>query len=89
MTIISESGMYALVLRSRKPQAKPFRLWVTGEVLPSIPKTGANGVVSLPVGIPTTRLGLLELAAVQEKKIEERHGGFLSTPTAVLSVCVL
>ncbi|CAK0768816.1 hypothetical protein WCLP8_4290002 [uncultured Gammaproteobacteria bacterium] len=39
-TIISESGMYALVLTSRKPQAKPFRKWVTGEVLPSIRKTG-------------------------------------------------
>jgi len=35
MTIINESGMYALVLRSRKPQAKPFRLWVTNEVLPA------------------------------------------------------
>ena len=38
--IISESGFYALVLRSRKPIAKPFRLWVTQEVLPQIRKTG-------------------------------------------------
>lgn len=38
--IISESGFYALVLRSRKPIAKPFRIWVTSEVLPSIRKTG-------------------------------------------------
>lgn len=37
---VSESGMYALVLSSRKPQAKPFRLWVTQEVLPSIRKHG-------------------------------------------------
>ena len=34
--IISESGFYTLVLRSRKPIAKPFRLWVTTEVLPAI-----------------------------------------------------
>ena len=38
--IISESGFYTLVLRSRKPIAKPFRLWVTCEVLPQIRKTG-------------------------------------------------
>lgn len=38
--VISESGFYALVLRSRKPIAKPFRLWVTTEVLPTIRKTG-------------------------------------------------
>lgn len=41
MAIISEAGLYSLVLRSRKPQAKPFRRWVTHEVLPSIRKHGA------------------------------------------------
>ncbi|MEO5368516.1 MAG: hypothetical protein H7833_00410 [Magnetococcus sp. DMHC-1] len=40
MTVISESGLYSLVLRSDKPQAKPFRKWVTSEVLPTIRKTG-------------------------------------------------
>lgn len=40
VNIISESGFYTLVLRSRKPIAKPFRLWVTQEVLPQIRKTG-------------------------------------------------
>ena len=38
--IISESGLYTLIIRSNKPQAKPFRKWVTAEVLPSIRKTG-------------------------------------------------
>lgn len=38
--VISESGFYTLVLRSRKPIAKPFRLWVTREVLPQIRQTG-------------------------------------------------
>lgn len=38
--IINESGFYALVLRSRKSIAKPFRLWVTQEVIPQIRKTG-------------------------------------------------
>lgn len=41
MSIINESGLYALILRSRKPEAKRFRKWVTSEVLPAIRKTGA------------------------------------------------
>lgn len=39
--IINESGLYSLVLSSKLPSAKPFRKWVTGEVLPSIRKHGA------------------------------------------------
>ncbi len=41
MATINESGLYALVMRSKKPQAKAFRKWVTSEVLPSIRKTGS------------------------------------------------
>ena len=40
VNIINESGLYALILRSRKPEAKRFRKWVTNEVLPAIRKTG-------------------------------------------------
>lgn len=40
MSIISEAGLYSLVLRSRKPEAKPFKRWVTHEVLPAIRKHG-------------------------------------------------
>lgn len=39
-TIINESGLYSVILRSDKPQAKPFRKWVTSEVLPTIRKHG-------------------------------------------------
>ena len=39
-TAVSEGGLYTLILRSDKPQAKPFRKWVTSEVLPAIRKTG-------------------------------------------------
>lgn len=44
--IISEPGLYRLVMRSRKPEAKEFQRWVTHEVLPSIRRTGGY--------IPTT-----------------------------------
>ena len=40
MNIINESGLYNVILRSDKPEAKPFRKWVTSEVLPSIRRTG-------------------------------------------------
>jgi prophage antirepressor-like protein len=40
-TVINESGLYNVILRSDKPEAKPFRKWVTSEVLPSIRKHGA------------------------------------------------
>lgn len=39
--IISEPGLYKLIMRSRKPEAKEFQRWVTHEVLPSIRKHGA------------------------------------------------
>ena len=39
-TVVNESGLYHLIFQSRKPEAKKFRKWVTGEVLPAIRKTG-------------------------------------------------
>jgi anti-repressor protein len=46
-TIISESGLYSLILRSRKKEAKRFKRWITHEVLPAIRKTGSYGVARL------------------------------------------
>ncbi|KAB2779414.1 BRO-N domain-containing protein [Brucella anthropi] len=40
MTIINESGLYSLILTSRKPAAKRFKKWVTSEVLPTLRRTG-------------------------------------------------
>lgn len=45
MAAVSESGLYSLIFRSRKPEAKLFRRWVTSEVLPSIRKTGSYIIV--------------------------------------------
>ena len=41
VSTISESGLYSAILRSRKPEAKRFKKWVTSEVLPAIRKTGS------------------------------------------------
>lgn len=40
VTAVTESGLYAMILKSRRPEAKRFRKWVTSEVLPAIRKTG-------------------------------------------------
>ena len=45
--VISESGLYTLIFKSRKAEAKKFRKWVTAEVLPAIRRTGGY---ALPVG---------------------------------------
>lgn len=50
MACITESGLYFLVCHSRKPQARLFRRWVTGEVLPAIRKTGSY---QAPVASPS------------------------------------
>ncbi|MGY0790972.1 phage antirepressor KilAC domain-containing protein [Azospirillum argentinense] len=46
ITVINESGLYSLILTSRKPAAKRFKKWVTAEVLPTIRKTGGYGTVA-------------------------------------------
>jgi hypothetical protein len=45
---INESGLYSLILTSRKPQAKRFKKWVTSVVLPSIRKTGSYALAPTP-----------------------------------------
>ena len=67
VTIVSEAGMYEVVLLSRKPEAKAFKRWITGTVLPQIRKTGSYGV---QYQIPQTYAAALELAALQAREIE-------------------
>lgn len=40
MVAVNESGLYNVIIRSDKPKAKPFRKWITSEVIPTIRKTG-------------------------------------------------
>jgi prophage antirepressor-like protein len=44
MLTVNESGLYSLIFSSRKAEARPFRKWVTSEVLPSIRKTGSFSI---------------------------------------------
>lgn len=52
MTVVNEAGLYNLILRSRKPEAKRFKRWVTHEVLPSIRKTGVYAAPGSIAALP-------------------------------------
>lgn len=58
---VNEPGLYTLILRSRKPQAKAFKRWITHEVIPAIRRTGAYSVAPALPDL-TTPAGVLALA---------------------------
>jgi len=72
MTIVNESGMYALVFKSRKTEAKAFRLWVTGTVLPAIRKTGSYSLPSSKNVYGILR-GLVDDLERQDQQIAEAN----------------
>jgi prophage antirepressor-like protein len=53
MSVVNESGLYDLVLGSRKPEAKRFKRWVTHEVLPAIRKTGTYASAASATSVAT------------------------------------
>lgn len=69
VTVISESGLYSMIMRSRKAEARAFRRRVTSEILPSIRKTGAystgHAAPAMPLDYPAA---LRELAATVERE---------------------
>lgn len=65
--IVNESGLYHVILRSDKPEAAPFRRWVTNDVLPAIRKTGSYNAPQL------TRSQLLATALIAaHEELEEK-----------------
>ncbi|MCX4809081.1 BRO family protein [Streptomyces sp. NBC_01239] len=64
MTLVSEAGVYALMLISRSPKVKSFRRWLTHDVLPALRQTGAYSVQPPAPRLPdlTTPQGVLALA---------------------------
>ena len=62
MSIVSEPGLYSLILRSRKPEAKAFKRWVTHDILPSIRRSGGY-VMAKPDDTPEAILARAVLVA--------------------------
>ena len=67
---VTESGLYDVIMRSESSKAKPFRKWVTKEVLPSIRKTGSYSIMNK---VPQTFAEALRLAAEQQEQIEKQQ----------------
>lgn len=68
--VVDESGLYELIIRSDKPDAVPFRRWITREVLPAIRRTGQ--FVPAP-RLPQSFAAALQLAADQARELETAH----------------
>jgi len=74
MLAVSEPGLYALVLRSRRPEAKSFRRWITHEVIPALRNAGSYSLtVPAATGklLQFTRRDLLNLAIEAEAECDE------------------
>ncbi len=78
MSVVNESGLYNLVLGSRKPEAKRFKRWITHEVLPSIRKTGAYAspmsVTALPAPTQDRVTALLLIGEAVARVPGVKHG---------------
>ncbi|WP_233582131.1 MULTISPECIES: BRO family protein [unclassified Asaia] len=79
-TIINQSGLFSLVLTSRKPDAKRFKKWVTAEVLPAIRKTGGY-MVAAPDETPEA-LALRALTVLQDTVERQKAQLAISEPKA-------
>lgn len=94
MTIINESGLYSLILTSRKAEAKKFKKWVTSEVLPALRKNGKYEVgqpetVALPEPAAESRV-LLTLRAGQVISAEPvPPGAIVATATHIAQLAKL
>lgn len=67
--MINESGLYSLILRSRKPEAKAFKKWITSEVIPAIRRTGVYSIAPAPKR-EHTRLELARMILDAEERAE-------------------
>lgn len=70
MTIINESGLYALIFGSKLESAKRFKRWVTSEVLPSIRKTGSYQRLMSPEEMMRVQLGMIDNIGDRVSKLE-------------------
>lgn len=71
---ITESGLYAVILRSDKPNAKKFRKWVTSDVLPSIRKHGAYATKdTIDKIISNPDYGITLLQNLKEERNEKKQ----------------
>ena len=71
MWFINESGLYALIFQSRKPEAKTFRKWVTKEVLPNIRKHGFYMTPETAMSLKTAKRTRKQMLELMQKYLTE------------------
>jgi prophage antirepressor-like protein len=76
--VVSESGLYSLILWSHKPEAKAFRKWVTSEVLPAVRRTGSYSVPSAPAQLSPRELAQLVIAEADRADAAEARAAELA-----------
>lgn len=70
--VVNESGLYSLILRSRKPDAKRFKRWITHEVLPMIRRTGSYSPPAPRAELSPRQLAMLVIAEADRADAAER-----------------
>lgn len=93
MVVVNEAGLYAMVFKSRKPEARRFKRWVVHEVLPTIRKTGAYVTDAAAASDPILaqaqmliEVRLKQIAQEQRLAALEQRIDTLPAPTTHLSV---
>jgi len=84
LVTVSESGMYSLVLTSRKPQAKIFKRWITHDVVPTIRQTGKYEIE--PIAPTEHQLPATYIEALKALVIAEEEKEALMQANALLGV---
>lgn len=87
---INEPGLYALILGSRKPEAKAFKRWITHEVIPEIRKTGGYiaGQETMGSIIPTSSLRAKAMPLIQPRAMKLNSHLLMQWPSALLTVII-
>ncbi len=82
VSIINESGLYACIFGSHKPQAKEFKRWVTSQVLPSIRKSGTYSTLN---PIPQVQeIGIMNCATPISRRVSVQRSGVVLTTVLCL-----
>ena len=86
MVVVNEAGLYAMVFKSRKPEARRFKRWVVHEVLPTIRKTGAYVTDAAAASDPILAQAQMVIALRLKQIAQEQRIDTLPAPTTHLPV---
>jgi prophage antirepressor-like protein len=87
VSVINEPGLYSLILRSRKPEAKAFKRWITHEVLPAIRRTGGYvAPMTDDEKLVALAQGVLEMRRERDEAVDQRDTAVAALESAVPAI---